>query len=321
VSAIVVSLLLLAVTAVLLDLYVFSAKSPSTLAYEQKQGLSDAAGGDCTAASPLLASVLSANSNDVVAAESLGKCYAVFGENDSAFALLRTAAASKPSLSNELALASAAFFSGHFAVVEFAMRQAAMKAASPSDQLSVAETDQSYGVYRAADDALRRTPLRLRTYAWYSDDATTQLDLGDPFIAVIAAKRAVRYAPTSARGTLLVGLGDVYSSAGEYSAAANAYQDALSARQSIDTATVYSQLAQCYINVNRFSKALQTTHIGIDKTTGIGWFNLEISQATALVGLKHTPQAIRVLKRIVADPSSPANDVATASAMLSALGH
>jgi tetratricopeptide (TPR) repeat protein len=321
VSAIAVLILVLVVAVVLLDHYVFSPKNPNTLSYELTQGLSDAAGGECSTAIPLLSSALPANSKNVAAAESLGQCYSELGENDSALSLLQTAAAFEPSFSNELALARGAFFSGHIAVVQFAMKKAAVKASSPLNVLAVVLTDQSYGVYRAADAALRRTPIRLRTYEWYSDDAATQLDLGNPTVAVAAAKRAVRLAPTLSRGVLLEGLGNTYASAGEYAAAADAYQEALSTRQSIDSATVYVQLAQCYINLNRLSKALQTTHIGIDDTTGADRSNLEIPQATALVAARHTPQAIRVLERIVASSSSPANDVANASAMLSALGH
>jgi tetratricopeptide (TPR) repeat protein len=292
----------------------------NSLSYDQKQGLADAATGECTAAIPLLNSVIGTSSDGVAATESLGECYVVLGESESAMSPLQFAASHDPSLSNEASLAKAAFFSGNSAVVRSAMKEAAAKATSPSDVLTVVSIDQSYGIYPAADNALRRMPYALRTYVWYSDDATNQLDLGNPGDAVSAAARAVQLAPVSSRGALLASLGNAYASAGRYAAAATTYRKALSTRQPIDTSAAYSELAQCYINLNRYWKALAITHIGLENITGAGRSDLQISEAMALAELRHFPQAIRLLKAVAASPSASASDLSNASSMLSALG-
>lgn len=321
VPLIVLALLAFFAVAVFLDNYVFTPRSQYSLSHERKLGLSDAAIGECTTAIPLLSSVVAANSSDFAAKESLGLCYEAQGENGTALTLLQAVAEAEPSLSNELAVAKAAFFSGRSNLVQSAMNEAAVIAVSPNDVLSVVQIDQSYGLYPVAAAALRRTQPALRTYAWFSADAATQLDLGNPGAAVNSSVRAVQLAPTSSRGGLLTELGSTYMDAGEYLAAANAYQKAISTRQPIDISNVYTELAQCYINSNRYSKALATTQFGIENTAGTGKLNLQITEATALAEMNHTLKAIQVLESIMASSSAPANVAATAGAMLSALGH
>jgi tetratricopeptide (TPR) repeat protein len=148
-----------------------------------------------------------------------------------------------------------------------------------------------------------------------------QLDLGNPGAAIVAAEMSLQLSPKSSRGGLFADLGNVYEAAGNYSAAAKAYQEALSTRQTIDSTDIYSELAQCYINANQFSKALVTARTGIKNTASASQFDLQIAEATALAELNHQKIAKQILESVANRPSTPANVVTNVDAMLSALGN
>ena len=312
---------LLAVTAagfLVVHLVLISRGSP-TLANERQRGLSDALHDGCPIAISLLTPVVAVYPSDFVVKKALGDCYLALHDFDSALPLLQDVATSRPDVSNEFGLASAAFNTGNSILGQSALRTAIALAITPSDFLSIAETADGFGYYPIAATALGDIKSVLRTYIWYDADAKTQLGLGYPSIAVAAARQAVWLSPELARGGMLADLGDSYVSAREYGVAANAYEEALATHQQINFGSVYVDLSQCYIQLGQYMAAVRASRSGIGTTTGMDQYTLELNEAMALADLHRTEEAINLLRDIVANRSTPTNIVASAGAMLSTL--
>jgi tetratricopeptide (TPR) repeat protein len=286
---------------------------------ERQQGLSDAGSGECADAINLLSSVIAHDPHDLVSKEALAGCYVSLDNFTSALSLLQDVAASEPNLPNELGVARVAFFDGDSALVQSALKIALVRAATADDFLSIADAASSYGLNSIAAVSLYRTQSAQRTYIWYDTDAQIQLDLGNPSIAVSAALRATRLSPHSTRASTLVDLGNTYVGASEYATAAIAFRGAISMHQQIDDASVYSQLSQCYIDMGRFLKAIASAKSGLANSPGADLYGLELSEATALADLHQSQGAIKILSAIIKAKFAPANVVASASALLSAI--
>jgi tetratricopeptide (TPR) repeat protein len=316
---VIISLLAVASASYAVAHFISTSGDAKWILVEQQQGVADAGTGECAQAIILLTWVIASYPNDLVTKEALAGCYLAQHNFDSATALLQDVASSAPDLSNEMAVANAAFFSGNTALVQSALKVAVAHAITASDSLSIADAASSYGLYSIAGTALYRTQYSHRTYIWYETDAKVELDLGNPRIAVTAAIRAARLSPHSTRASILVDLGNTYVGASEYENAANAYRNALSMDQQIDTVSVYSELSQCYIELGRYPAAIAAAQSGIAISTDEDQYNLELTEATALADQHHSQGAVKLLNAIIAAKSAPANVVSSASALLSAI--
>jgi tetratricopeptide (TPR) repeat protein len=315
----IVSLLVIACVAFIVERSIFNSGDAGSLSAERQAGLSEAAAGDCASAVTLLRTVIAQNPNDSASEEALAGCYVSLDDFASALTLLQDVARTSPDVSNELGVARAAFFDGNTALVQSSLKIALAGAGTASDFLSIANAATSYGLNSTAALALNRTRSTQRTYTWYDVDAQIQLNLGNPGIAVSEALRAVQLSPHSTRASMLVELGNTYVGASEYAAAANAYRGAISTHQQIDDADVDSELAQCYINLGRYLKAIAVARSGLTEFPDADQYSLELSEATALADLHQSEKAVKILRSIIVATSAQATVIASASALLSAV--
>jgi tetratricopeptide (TPR) repeat protein len=292
--------------------------SPGTLSYERAAGLSDAIAGNCVGAVNLLAPAVAADASDMEATEALGNCDVALRKYDSAIPLLEAAASSLRSLSSEIALANAAFFSGDLNLVNSSLKSSVAHFRTPAELLSIAGSAQSYGLYAVSFTALSDVPRTKRTSDWYVADAQTLLDLDFHARAVTAAQRAEQISPTSERSETFAAVGNIYESVGNYRDAVTALRAALASGQS-NLGSIYEELSQCYLVLDHYQSAFEAAVNGITNSTGGQVFSLELAEATALGDLHEKRRAVRVLERITTNRLAPANIVDSASALLSTI--
>jgi tetratricopeptide (TPR) repeat protein len=293
--------------------------SPSSLASERQIGLSDAASGYCAKAESLLVPVVATDSSDMAAEKALGDCQLQMHQYNSAVLSLGAVAAFQRELPNEIALANAAFFSGNISLVDSSLKAAIALFTTSSDDLAIAQSAQSYGLYTTSARALNDVRPSMRNYVWYEVEAQTQLELGYPVKAVVDAEHLAKLAPASVRSAALMVVGGVYESVGKDRSAVRAFREAIVSETQNDEGSIYGDLSQCYIVLGEYSAALRSTQLGVASASGPTLFSVELDEATALADVQHPMQSVAVLRHIIDNPSAPANTVASASALLSTI--
>lgn len=293
--------------------------SGAQLAAQRASGLADVATGNCIAAVGLLRPVVAADPVDLTAKEGLGRCDTALANYSAALQLLTQVASAQPTVPNQLALAAADYDSGLLASSQSALRSAIAHAALPPDFLTIAITAEGYGFYSLAFSALQHVSVGSRTYAWYDTYSKVQLGLGNSGQAVVAARAAVAYAPPSLLGSMLADLGNAYVGAAQYELAAQYYSEALATKQPLNTPVVYTELAQCYLDVGQYSAAADTARTAISITTGPQRYSLFLTEASALSDMHQWSAATSVLHELLRTPGLPQDVQVSARALLNAL--
>jgi tetratricopeptide (TPR) repeat protein len=278
--------------------------APTSIDQERTAAIADIRSGRCAEAIQHLDRVVDGDPRDLISRRERAQCYGKLNNLTKAIEDYQFVARTNTSADALLDLANAQRLAGQTEAAKTSLLTASKGTSDPRKLLLIADAQRTYGDAADARATLMQVQKPFRNFEWYMTLGAVDGLEADPTKFEKDFATALAMADDSSRPQVLVTLGDARWRRAEYQAAMASYQQALAGQGAPDRFRILSQIADCYVHLNKLADAVVNYKAALNEEPGEDFReSVSLSLARTLIQMRQLAEARSVLDALVSDSS------------------